>query len=92
MNDQLQQFARKTLKDGLSKLSEDYHVRFKQMYSHDSLSLPIQEVVDKMPAEKLDWAMEQVQNTLRKIDKKRKSAKKQAEEEKDGMDDVAWWY
>jgi len=36
------------------------------MYSHEDISLPINEIVDKMPAKQLDWAMQQVQNTLNK--------------------------
>lgn len=67
MNQQLQQFARQTLKDGLAKLSEDSQLVFKRMYSHRDLAKPINDVVDDMPPEKLDWAMQQVENSLRKL-------------------------
>jgi len=39
---------------------------FKRMYSHKNLDLPINEVVDNMPDDKIDWAMQQCQNTLNK--------------------------
>ena len=41
---------------------------FKRMYAHGNLDADINSVVDSMPAEKLDWAMQQVYNTLRKYD------------------------
>ena len=66
MNKQLQQFARATLKDGLSKLTEREITVFKRMYSHEDLTLGIDTVIDNLPASKLDWAMEQVGNTLKK--------------------------
>ena len=64
MNDQIQQFARQTLKDGLAQCTEGQRNKFKQMYSFKDRSLPVDVVVDRMPAEKLDWAMQQVQSTL----------------------------
>lgn len=66
MNNQLQTYARATLKEGLAKCTEDEQLFFKRMYSHDNLELPIDEVVDNMGTEKLDWAMEQVQKTVEK--------------------------
>jgi len=66
MNDQIQEFARQSLKDGLAKCTEGHQGVFKRMYSFDDQSLSMDEVVDRMPAEKLDWAMQQVQNTIRK--------------------------
>lgn len=39
---------------------------FKRMYANPlELKKPIDEVVDSMPSNKLDWAMTQVQNTLK---------------------------
>lgn len=74
MNGQLQDFARKTLKDGLSELPVSHQRMFKLMYGRDNgkRSIPDTEamtvgaVVDEMPAEKLDWAMQQVQRSLDK--------------------------
>jgi hypothetical protein len=35
----------------------------------DAATIPIEDVVSEMPAEKLDWAMQQVANTLRKVNR-----------------------
>jgi len=70
MNKTLEKFARDTLKENLEWLAlrnTSYIRRFKQMYSPGNLDLSIVEVVDNMPAEKLDWALTQVQNTFDKI-------------------------
>ena len=67
MNDQLQAFARTSLKEGLAKLPEDWQLLFKRMYSHKNVELPIDVVVDRMPEEKLDWAMQQVQKSIQKL-------------------------
>jgi len=72
MNNKLQQYARKTIKDGLSKLSPANLRIFKLMYARDNgrrsvddaIAMDINAVVDQIPAEKLDWAMQQVENTL----------------------------
>lgn len=76
MNTQLQNFARATLKDWLAKLPESNHDVFKLMYARnggkrsveDAKAMPINEVVDEMPADKLDWAMQQVERTLKKAE------------------------
>lgn len=64
MNKTLSDFARAELKAGLAQCTESQQETFKQMYSHDNLDLSIDQVVDKMPDSKLDWAMQQVQRTL----------------------------
>lgn len=67
MNSQLLCFARKTLKEGLSKCSNAQHELFKRMYAKDgNLELDIETVVDNMEDGKLDWAMQQVERTLLK--------------------------
>ena len=58
MNDQLQTHARDTLKEGLAQCSDGEQLLFKRMYSHTNLDMPINEVVNNMEAEKLDWAMD----------------------------------
>lgn len=76
MNEQLQNYARKTLKEGLSNLPEEWQTTFKLMYARnkglrsveDATAMKIDDVVDKMSADKLDWAMSQVENSLRKLD------------------------
>jgi hypothetical protein len=67
MNKQIENFARESLKRDLGKLSEGNIILFKRMYANGNLDLPIETVIDKMPIEKLDWAMEQVRRTLEKI-------------------------
>ena len=67
MNSQLEAYARQTLKGGLSQLPESHNELFKRMYSHKNLHLPIDEVVDNMPTDKLDWAMQQVSRGLEGI-------------------------
>ena len=75
MNKQLQDFARGELKNGLSKLPEDNHRTFKLMYARDNgkrsvadaVAMPINDVVDLMQPEHLDWAMQQVQASLNKM-------------------------
>ena len=66
MNQQLQDFARSTLKDNLRKCTSGQVNIFNRMYSPDDHAKPIDEVVDAMSEEKLDWAMQQVQRTLDK--------------------------
>jgi hypothetical protein len=67
MNKALQEFARNKLKTGLRQLPESNQLIFKRMYSHNNLDAEIDNVVDLMPDEKLDWAMEQVRRSLDKI-------------------------
>ena len=69
MNPQLQTFARQTLKDGLAQLPDGWQWIFKLMYSHNNPNLPINKVVDRMPEGKLDWAMQQVENSIKKLQK-----------------------
>lgn len=67
MNNQIQEFARKTLKEGLSQLPEGHQIKFKRMYSPESLDAPISDVVDWMPEDKLDWAMQQVEYSIARL-------------------------
>jgi len=67
MNKQLQKFARDTIKNGLCHLPVNYQTMFKRMYSHKNMKSSIEQIVDCMPEEKLDWAMEQVDRSLSKL-------------------------
>jgi fructosamine-3-kinase len=69
MNARLQAFARTTLKEGLAKLPADWQHRFKQMYAHNHLEWEMDMVVDRMNEADLDWAMTQVENSLKKLEK-----------------------
>lgn len=63
MNKTLAAFARREIKDGLKKLPECWQHNFKLMYAKRK-DLPIDQVVDNMDDEKLDWALTQVENSL----------------------------
>lgn len=67
MNSKMQEFARDTLKKGLAELPEKSHLLFKRMYSFEDLGADINDVIDNMPEEKLDWAMQQVQRSIDKL-------------------------
>ena len=67
MNEDLQEFARDQLKEGLAQCTEDQQLLFKRMYSHKNLEASIDEAVDNMPDEKLDRAMGQLKATLEKF-------------------------
>lgn len=75
MNNQLQSFARTSLKSDLATLPEGWQRKFKLMYGRaggmrsveDSCAMDINEVVDEIPDEKLDWAMQQVDNSIKKL-------------------------
>ena len=66
MNNQLQKFGRDALKKGLAQLPESFQMMFKRMYSHEDLTADINNVVDALPEDRIDWAMQQVQKTLDK--------------------------
>ena len=66
MNSILEQFARQWLKENLAKLPEAWVKNFKLMYAND-YHAPIDEVVDEVPIDRLSWAMEQVENSLKKL-------------------------
>ena len=57
-------FARQELKQGLARCNEAQQLLFKRMYSHKNLEANINDVVDNMPDDKLDWALQQVERTL----------------------------
>uniref|UniRef100_A0A6M3KC17 Uncharacterized protein n=1 Tax=viral metagenome TaxID=1070528 RepID=A0A6M3KC17_9ZZZZ len=67
MNKELQAFARSTLKDGLAQCNKGQQLLFKRMYFHKNLEADINDIVDAIPEDKLDWAMQQVQRSLPKV-------------------------
>jgi hypothetical protein len=72
MNQQLQDFARASLKEGLAQLLPKNHRIFALMYGRkdgkrsveDAVAMPYADIVDEMEPEKLDWAMQQVQRSI----------------------------
>lgn len=71
MNSELHKYATDYLKENLSKLEEKNRVIFKRLYSYPNglnkppdLTANINDVVDKIPDDKLDWAMQQVKRSM----------------------------
>ncbi len=79
MNEKLEKFARDDLKNGLAQLEEKHHDLFRKMYAplvnggrcdgigHHQMDMPINDVVNKMPVDKLEYAMNQVDLTIKKL-------------------------
>jgi len=65
----IEDFRRNELKSLLAKCSEGQQLMFKRMYSHKNLELPINEVVDNMPDDKINWAIQQCETTVKKNEK-----------------------
>jgi hypothetical protein len=72
MNKTIENIIRTKLKELIVQCTEGQQLLFKRMYSHDNLELPIEEVVDNMYDVQLDWAFSQVENTLKKMDERRR--------------------
>lgn len=66
MNEQLQDYARKTIKEGLTKLTEQSRKVFAKTYGYPGLN-STDEIVDNMSADKLDLAMTKVNNSLKSL-------------------------
>jgi len=69
MNKEVEKFIKKELKSGLSKLPKKWQKTFRLMYDHKNKYLDINGVVDNLKEDKLDWALSQVQNSLKKLSK-----------------------
>lgn len=52
------------LKERIQLCTPEQQVVFRRMYSHKDLSRPTDEIVDAIPDESLDWALQQVDRTL----------------------------
>lgn len=71
MNQILQEFARKWLKEEIVTVSDKGRHLFRMMYGRnggrrsvaDAEAMDISAVIDEMSADKLDWAMTQIQNS-----------------------------
>ncbi len=66
MNYELETYAREFLRQNLEKCTPEQFMIFKRMYSVKKLDANINQVVEKLPKTQLDWAMEQVKQTLLK--------------------------
>ena len=67
MNPTIERLTRAALKANLAKLPENQFVTFKLMYAHKNPEYTIEQAVDHMDAKQLDWAMTQVDNSLKKL-------------------------
>ncbi len=64
MNKTIENMIRTELKKLMVHCTEEQQLLFKRMYSYDNLELPIEDVIDTMDVDKLDWAFTQIENTL----------------------------
>lgn len=69
MNKRLQDFARAEILGDLAKCTAAQNRIFIAMYGPGKTLDDLQNIVGNMPAEKLDWAMTQVRNTVIKNEK-----------------------
>ena len=58
--------AKIILKELLEQCTFNEQKMFKRMYSHKDLNLSIDEVVENIALDKIDWAICQCENTLKK--------------------------
>jgi hypothetical protein len=56
--------AKGILKELLAECTTEQQLFFKRMYSHNNLELPINDVVDQMNEDKIDWAIIQTERTI----------------------------
>lgn len=77
MNATIENFARQQIIEQLSILPEDWQRNFKLMYGRnkgkrsveDAVAMSIPDIVAEVPAERLDWALQQVENSHAKREK-----------------------
>ena len=66
MNKTIEQFARQQIKQKLARCTFEQQKLFKRMYSPQNIDALLVDVCDNMPTEKLDWALTQIEHTLKK--------------------------
>ena len=57
---------RSAIKDNLQMCNEGEQIMFKRMYSHGNLDADINDVVNGLNDDQLEWAAQQIENTLQK--------------------------
>jgi hypothetical protein len=65
-NETLKNAAKQILKDLLAQCTEGQQLMFKRMYCHKDLEKPINDAVDQMADDKIDWAITQTERTVEK--------------------------
>lgn len=71
MNQTIARFARQQIVAGLNRLSPNHRHTFALMYGRlggrrsiaDAAAMSVEAIVAEIPDEKLDWALQQVENT-----------------------------
>ena len=66
MNETLKATAKQILKDLLSECTEGQQTMFKRMYCDKNLDLPINDAVEQMADDKIDWAITQCERSVQK--------------------------
>lgn len=66
MNKTVDTFIRGEIREGLARLEKSHIHLFKRMYARGDMDKDITDVINEMPQEKLEWALTQVENSLKK--------------------------
>ena len=73
MNHILEETAREYLRTNLVKMPEGWQFVFRMMYGRKNGKRSVEDTVamdiNEVPREKLDWAMQQSENSLKKLEK-----------------------
>ena len=64
-NETLINLAKVALKNLLSECTDEQKLMFKRMYCSKNLELSVDDAVDQMDNDKIDWAMTQVERTIK---------------------------
>ena len=59
-------YRRQILIDLYNQCTEPQQMIFKRMYSHKNLELGINDIINKMPDDKIDWSIQQCEKTVEK--------------------------
>ena len=68
--EKIEAFRRQELKNLLAQCTVEQRILFKRMYSHTNLEKDINSVVDVMPDAKINWAIQQCENTVKQASNK----------------------
>ena len=71
MHKKIINYAKEEIKSGLEKLTDKHRLFFKRLYSHGNLDKPVNDIVNELPSDKLSWALTQVENSNKKLSKRR---------------------
>lgn len=66
-NETLINASREILLDLLLQLEDKHRAFFIKMYFHKNQDISIEDAVENLPVERIDWAISQAESTLRKM-------------------------